>query len=74
MSGGQQQRISIARSLINNPSILILDEPTSNQDYESNKKIIEKLLNDKTLTIIMISHNLVTKGLFNKILDLKKIN
>jgi ABC-type multidrug transport system fused ATPase/permease subunit len=74
LSGGQQQRISIARSLINNPSILILDEPTSNQDYESNKKIIEKLLNDKTLTIIMISHNLVTKGLFNKILDLKKIN
>lgn len=74
LSGGQQQRISIARSLINNPSILILDEPTSNQDYESNKKIIEKLLNDKTLTIIMISHNLVAKGLFNKILDLKKIN
>ena len=74
MSDVQQQRISIDRSLINYPSILILDEPQVIRTMKVTRKLLKSILNNKTLTIIMISHNLVAKGLFNKILDLKKIN
>ena len=74
MSDGQQQRISIDRSLINYPSILILDEPQVIRTMKVTRKLLKSILNNKTLTIIMISHNLVAKSLFNKILDLKKIN
>lgn len=58
LSGGQRQRISIARALVNKPQILILDEPTSSLDSESEKLIIQTLQNlKKDLTIILVSHN-----------------
>lgn len=59
LSGGQAQRVLIARALLTNPKILILDEPTSNIDKE-NEKILFHLLKElkKTITIFMVSHNL----------------
>lgn len=61
LSGGQAQRVLIARALVNNPKILILDEPTSNIDQE-NEKILFSILKQlkATTTIIMVSHSLRT--------------
>ena len=59
ISGGQAQRISIARALYRNSEILVMDEPTSNLDNENEKKIMDLIFFDlfKTKTIIFTSHN-----------------
>ncbi len=60
LSGGQQQRVSIGRALINNPAIILADEPTGNLDSKSSDEIVEllKMTNKKyKQTIIMITHN-----------------
>ena len=59
LSGGEQQRVAIARSLINRPKILLADEPTGNLDTKTSRQIVRTLsdLNkDQGLTVIMISH------------------
>ena len=57
LSGGQRQRIGIARALCHDPSILILDEATSNFDITNENKIIEEInLTQKNRTIIIVSH------------------
>ena len=61
LSGGQQQRVSIGRAMINNPAIILADEPTGNLDSKASEEIVEllKLTNKKyKQTIIMITHNL----------------
>ncbi len=59
LSGGEQQRVSIARAIVNDPRILITDEPTGNLDPDSSWSIMELLqeLNYRGTTIIMASHN-----------------
>ncbi len=59
LSGGEQQRIAIARALINRPDVLICDEPTGNLDPETSKDIVELLekINDKGTTVIMATHD-----------------
>ena len=60
LSGGQQQRVAIGRSLINNPAVVLADEPTGNLDSKSSNEIISLLKkSNKELgqTIIMITHN-----------------
>jgi zinc transport system ATP-binding protein len=60
LSGGQMQKALIARALMSDPSILILDEPTANIDAESEKKILELLLENKNRTILMVTHHIET--------------
>tara|TARA_B100000989_G_C19532628_1_gene470960 strand:- start:6458 stop:8191 length:1734 start_codon:yes stop_codon:yes gene_type:complete len=57
ISGGQLQRIGIARALYLDPKILILDEPTSSLDEITEENIIKRILSLKELTVILISHN-----------------
>jgi len=59
LSGGEQQRVSIARAIANNPDIIIADEPTGNLDPENSRQIMSILrkLNQDGKTIIMATHN-----------------
>lgn len=59
MSGGEQQRVAIARSLVNNPALILADEPTGNLDTRTSVEIMnifQKLNEEKNITIIMVTH------------------
>ena len=61
LSGGQQQRVSIGRAIINNPAIMLADEPTGNLDSKASDEIISLLrLSNKKFhqTLIVITHDL----------------
>lgn len=60
ISGGEQQRVGIARSLVNNPRVLVLDEPTGNLDTHTADQmllLLQELNRKKHMTIIMVTHN-----------------
>ncbi|MFQ9923811.1 MAG: ABC transporter ATP-binding protein [Beduini sp.] len=72
-SGGQQQRIAIARALINQPKILIADEPTGNLDSTTVKAIMKvfKSLNDEGTAILMVTHDCYLASYSDRMLYLK---
>lgn len=73
LSGGQAQRLGIARSLYMRPSILVLDEATSALDEKTENKILYNLFNDTSIkTIIIISHKLSSLKFCDKIYNLSK--
>ena len=75
LSGGQKQKVLLARALVATSKILILDEPSNNLDHKSRKEFYETLieLNKSGLTIIMITHDLDAEDLIgNKIIDIKE--
>lgn len=73
LSGGEMQRVAVARALINDPEVLLADEPTGNLDTENSEKIFELLmsLNSKGLTVIMVTHNHELAGRAKRIIRLK---
>lgn len=78
LSGGEKQRVAIARSLINKPNILFCDEPTGALDSYNEKQVIEilKELNKEGITIVMITHNHDLEKIVDRVIVLKdgKIN
>jgi ABC-type bacteriocin/lantibiotic exporter with double-glycine peptidase domain len=71
VSGGQAQRIAIARALYNEPKILVLDESTNSLDSNIEQDILTNLKNfSDNITIIIISHNLKNLEICNKILKI----
>jgi putative ABC transport system ATP-binding protein len=73
LSGGQMQRVAIARSLINNPSIILADEPTGNLDTKTSQVIMSALqeLNKKGHTIILITHEMDVADCANRIIHIR---
>ena len=74
LSGGEQQRVSIARALAKNPKLLLCDEPTGALDYNTGKSIL-KLLQDtcrsKGMTVILITHNLAIAPMADRVIKIK---
>jgi ABC-type lipoprotein export system ATPase subunit len=60
LSSGQQQKIALARGIINNPELIVADEPTGNLDFESGRDVMSTLrrLNGTGITIVMVTHDL----------------
>jgi putative ABC transport system ATP-binding protein len=73
LSGGEQQRIAIVRALINNPRLILADEPTGNLDSKSGEEIMEILqsLNEEGKTVIMVTHEKYTAECAGRILHIK---
>jgi putative ABC transport system ATP-binding protein len=74
LSGGEQQRVSIARALAKNPKLLLCDEPTGALDYNTGKTIL-KLLQDTCrstgMTVIVITHNLAIAPMADRVIHVK---
>ena len=68
LSGGEQQRVSLARALVNNPKLIIADEPTANMDPKMSKEIMELLLeiNKRGTTVIVVTHEKTLVDMYNK--------
>jgi putative ABC transport system ATP-binding protein len=74
MSGGEQQRVAIARSLINNPKVLFADEPTANLDTVSSEivfKLFKKLNKELKQTILVVTHEPEDKKYVDRVIWLK---
>ena len=74
LSGGEQQRISIARAVAKNPRLLLCDEPTGALDYETGKKILQLLQDmcrEENKTVIIVTHNAALKDMADKVVYVK---
>ena len=74
LSGGEQQRVSIARALAKNPKLLLCDEPTGALDYNTGKsilKLLEDTCREKGMTVIVITHNQAITPMADRIISIK---
>jgi len=77
LSIGQQQRIAIARALINKPKLLIADEPTSSLDKDNRDKFMKLLMSvvkDKDITLLFVSHDMSLAHYFNHVESIQDFN
>lgn len=74
LSGGEQQRVSIARAIAKNPKLLLCDEPTGALDYKTGKqilKLLEETCRKEKMTVIIITHNSALAPMADKIIKFK---
>ena len=74
LSGGEQQRVSIARALAKNPKLLLCDEPTGALDYNTGKAILKLLQNmcrERGMTVIVITHNQALAPMADRLIHIK---
>ncbi len=77
LSGGEQQRVAIARSLINDPKIILADEPTGNLDNDSSIKVMNifnNLVSKYGCSIIIATHDLEIANLQDKVISIEELN
>ena len=74
LSGGEQQRVSIARAIAKNPKLLLCDEPTGALDYETGKnilKLLQKICRENGKTVIVITHNQAITQMADRVIHFK---
>ncbi len=74
LSGGEQQRASVARALVKNPKVLLCDEPTGALDYKTGKQILQLLYDtcrNNHITVIIITHNTLIAPIADKVISFK---
>ena len=74
LSGGDQQRVSIARALAKNPKLLLCDEPTGALDYQTGKailKLLQDMCREKGMTVIVITHNSALTPMADRVIHIK---
>lgn len=74
LSGGEQQRVSIARAIAKNPKLLLCDEPTGALDYKTGKQILElleKTAREEKMTVVIITHNSAISEMADKVIRFK---
>ena len=74
LSGGEQQRVSIARALAKNPKLLLCDEPTGALDYQTGKQILQLLQDmsrDEKITVVIVTHNAALADMADRLIRFK---
>ncbi|MCD8023254.1 MAG: ABC transporter ATP-binding protein [Lachnospiraceae bacterium] len=74
LSGGEQQRVSIARALAKNPKLLLCDEPTGALDYQTGKailKLLQDMCRDRGMTVVVITHNSAIAPMAGRVIRIK---
>ena len=74
LSGGEQQRVSIARALAKNPKLLLCDEPTGALDYNTGKailKLLQDMCRERGMTVIVITHNSAIAPMADRVIKIK---
>src|SRR5690606_2864353 len=74
LSGGEQQRVAVARALIHKPSLVLADEPTGNLDLETAQQVLallDRLCRQQRMTLLMATHAREVMGMADRVLSIK---
>jgi putative ABC transport system ATP-binding protein len=76
LSQGEQQRVAVCRAMLNNPPVLLADEPTGNLDQENKQNVVDLLVEqarDNNSTLLMVTHDESLLGKFDSVLDMRDV-